>query len=472
MNRKLLVLSLFGAIVCSFTPSFASYIDQITDQSAEWIGNPTRTAATDSVDCVTYNPAGTVKMLDGLHVHFSNQTIDNNNTTAVKSDTYMGQKRYDTHKPSKYVPSLYVNYKKDDWAAYAGVHIIGGGGSTFWANGSPNLNLAVQIVDSKFGWGSSGTKNVYWDSSTPYAQGANVSVDMLSMFPALTIGGAYRVNDMMTVSLGGRVIEGSQTIELKVTKSGLGSGFEKTTVYDGKWTATGYMGIIGVNVQPASNLNLAMTFESMSKMNWKVDVNEDLSVATPAFGGEQALSSMSGYTDGRKFRFDLPAKLMLGAEYVVTPEFKVALSGLVYFPNWGTYEKPTASTPITAGAYKQNLIKYDFDTAWELGVGFDWQFLKNIHWTGGVNYDRMNVKDEYLSEILNKIDLWNVGTGIKIRTEENLNLMVSYMHNFYITASNNATKQPTAPPRDYTYHKTEYSKYANVISFSIEYKFL
>ena len=99
MNRKLLVLSLFGAIVCSFTPSFASYIDQITDQSAEWIGNPTRTAATDSVDCVTYNPAGTVKMLDGLHVHFSNQTIDNNNTTAVKSDTYMGQKRYDTHKP-------------------------------------------------------------------------------------------------------------------------------------------------------------------------------------------------------------------------------------------------------------------------------------------------------------------------------------------------------------------------------------
>ncbi len=503
MNRKLFVLSLMGTVMLFASSAFASYIDQLTDLSAEWVGNPTRTAATDSVDGVMYNPAGLSTVADGLYVHFSNQSIDNNNTTEVEDASYPGEKRYDTHKPSKFVPAFYANYKQDNWAIFGGLCIYGGGGSVFWGNGTPNLNAAVEGVDLAFGWGASSSKNKYWNSSTP-TYGPNVSVNMLSMFPAITLGGSVKVNDMISVALGGRVIEGSQTITIEATQSGVGAGFERDKVYDAEWTAQGYSGIIGVDVKPVKDLTLAATFESMAKMNWKVNVKEDDSttatgysafsygggagVASVNYNGEHALSSMSGYTDGRKYRFDLPAKLQLGAEYAILEKLKAAISGVVYLSNFGTYTKPTASTgtttvynsgttglPVNAplASYKQNVITYNFKPAWEVGVGFDWEFLKGISWTGGVNYDEMNMKSEDINEVMNKLSLWNVGTGIKVRTQENLNLMVSYMHNFYISEENsNQTKTVSTTTGASTYYKTKYSKYANDLAFSIEYKFL
>ena len=467
MNRKLFVLALLGSVMLYASSAFASYIDQLTDLSAEWVGNPTRTAATDGVDAVVYNPAGTVKMEDGLHLHFSNQSIDNNNTTEITGKGYDGNTKYETHKPSKFVPSFYANYKNDDWSVFGGAYILGGGGSVFWENGTPNLNLAVQTVERVFGANAWSNGKSYFGTDTVSSDdtNANISVEMLSMFPALTAGGAYKVNDMVTVSLGARVVKGSQTITIKANEAGIGGSND--TLYDAEWTATGYMGVLGVNLQPMPELNFALTYESQAKMEWKVDVTEDRSPETVFYNNEHALSSASGYTDGRKFRFDLPAKLMAGAEYAIAPTFKIALSGLVYFTNWGTYEKPTKSSNLALdGEYRQNVNSYDLDLAWELGAGFSWEFLKNVFWTGGVNYDCMNVKDEYLSEIMNKIDLWNVGTGLKIKTDHNLNLMVSYMHNFYITRSNKSATDGTNS------YKTEYSKYANDIAFSVEYKFL
>ena len=94
MNRKFFVLALLGSVMLCASSAFASYIDQLTNQSAEWMGNPTRTAATDSVDGVIYNPAGLSKVADGLYTHFTSQSIDNNNTTTVMDSNYPGNKKY------------------------------------------------------------------------------------------------------------------------------------------------------------------------------------------------------------------------------------------------------------------------------------------------------------------------------------------------------------------------------------------
>lgn len=472
MNRKLFVLALFGSVMLCASSAFASYIDQLTNQSAEWMGNPTRTAATDSVDGVIYNPAGLSTVADGLYTHFTSQSIDNNNTTTVMDSNYPGNKKYETHKPSKFVPSAFLNYKHQNWAVFGGFSIFGGGGSTLWENGTPNLNVAVQTAETFGGW-SNGAD--YFDTpfnATPAAgdNNGNVSVKMLSMLPAFTLGGSVAVNDIVSISLGGRIVDSSQNIELKATESGVGGTRDK--LYEAEWTALGYHGIIGVNVRPVKELNLAATYESHTKMEYEVEVKKDMSNAslhpTFTYGGKQMLQALSGYEDGRKFRFDLPAKLQLGAEYAFTETFKVSISLLYYFTQWGTYEKPTAAT-ATTGA--RNVIKYDLKPAYEAGIGFDWEFLKSIHWTAGVNYDCMNMRSEDINEVLNKIDLWNVGTGLKIRTSENLNLMVSYMHNFYIDAVNsNQTKTVTGVTS--SYYKTKYEKYANSVAFSIEYKFL
>ena len=467
MNRKLFVLTLLGSVMLCASSAFASYIDQLSNQSAEWMGNPTRTAATDSVDGVIYNPAGLSTVADGLYTHFTSQSIDNNNTTTVMDSNYPGNKKYETHKPSKFVPSAFFNFKQDNWAVFGGFSIFGGGGSTLWENGTPNLNVAVQTAETLGEAGGQGWANGANYFAADGSTNGNVSVKMLSMLPALTLGGSVAINEIVSVSIGGRIVDSSQTIELKATESGVGGTRDK--IYEAQWTALGYHGIIGVNVRPVKELNLAATYESHTKMKYEVDVKKDNSMPTTMFGNKQALQALSGYEDGRKFRFDLPAKLQLGSEYAFTEKFKTSISLLYYFTQWGTYEKPTAAS---SGGVR-NVTTYKLRPAYEAAIGYDWEFLKGIHWTAGVNYDCMNMKSEDLSEIMNKVDLWNVGTGLKVRTSENLNLMLSYMHNFYIDAENsNQTKTVNSATGVTTYYKTKYEKYANSVAFSIEYKFL
>ncbi|HPJ43440.1 MAG TPA: hypothetical protein PLY21_14025, partial [Spirochaetota bacterium] len=450
-----------GSVMLYASSAFASYIDQLSNQSAEWLGNPTRTAATDSVDGVVYNPAGLSTVADGLYVHYSQQAIDNNVSVEVM-DPYAGNAKYATHKPSKFVPSFYTNYKQDNWAVFGGFSIFGGGGSVLWENGAPNLNFAVQTAEQLGGgWLNGG--NYFGDDGT--ANG-NVSVEMLSMLPALTFGGSVAVNDVVSVALGGRVIKSTQSIELKATESGIGGSRDK--IFEAELTALGYHGIIGVNVRPVKELNFAVTYESQTELEYEVDVKTDMSKpALMGFGNKQCLQALSGYEDGRKIRFDLPAKLQLGAEYAFTETFKASVAFLYYFTNWGTYDKPAKANQVSGA---QEKTSYDLNAAYEAGIGFDWEFLKGIHWTAGVNYDCMNMKKDQISETMTKNDLWNVGTGLKVRTAENLNLMVSYMHNFYNDVENNATA--TSASGVTTNYKTKYEKYANVFAFSIEYKFL
>lgn len=154
---------------------------------------------------------------------------------------------------------------------------------------------------------------------------------------------------------------------------------EQDTIFDSEMTALGYHGIIGVNVKPVKELNLSATYESLTKLEYEVGINKDLSNTTAAFAGKQALQALSGYEDGRKFEFDLPAKLQLGAEYALTETFKASVSALYYFTNWGTYEKPTAATAMTGA---RNVTSYDLEPAYEVGAAFFAQILNHAIETG------------------------------------------------------------------------------------------
>ncbi len=429
MNRKkTIVLAVTGALLMFYSSVFASYIDHLQTQSAEWAGNPTRTAATDSLDAIFYNPAGTAFMQNGLYTGIGLQVIAFPNEVVVEDSTYPGQQDYKSSTPPSYVPNAYVSYKQDAFAIYSGLNIIGGGGSLYWPNGLPNINLAVQAVGAADG---------------------NISIQQTSVIYGATVGGAYALSDNLSISLGARAVYGDEGMKIKTNTSGLGAGNTETTVWDGSWTGTGYCAIIGANYKPVSNLNLAATFESLTRLERKIKVDEDSTGGT--------LSTVMGYNDGKKFRFDLPAKLSLGAEYAVIPTLKLSLSGIVYFTQYGTYEKPS----------KTGTESYDLNTPYEIGAGFDWEFIKNVSWSAGVNYSCMNLKDEQMGEGgMIKNDLVDLGTGFKVRTEQGFDVAVGFMRNIYTEKENNATKSSTAT------YKTKYKESATNVAISVQYKFL
>jgi len=446
------------AVLLSTRTAGASYIDQLQNQSPAWVGNPTRTAATDGVDAIMYNPAGTARLQEGLTTQVGLQLIAFPNRVTVEDPTYPGQRDYSTSTPGVYVPNLYLAYKNGSWTGFLGASIIGGGGSLYWPNGLPNSNGALELVDTNpaMGWQSGAH---YWGTSAP-----SVNIAQRSQMPSLTLGAAYALDERISLSLGGRVVYGDQGMTMKVAQSGVGFAGD-ATLYDASWTATGYTGVIGVDAQVVPGLNLAATFETLTVLNYQVDVKTDASKTSLAYGGKQALSAMLGYVDGRHFRFDMPAKLSLGAEYSPVASLKVSLSGIVYFPQWGSYERPATSTLLTGA---ENTDHLDLRTAYEVGVGFDWHLLSHVSWTGGVNYSCMNLRSSQLNEGLIKNDLVDLGTGLHVSASDSLSFTIAYMHNIY-TEKSNRTQTEVATTG--TFYKTQYHESADDVAVGLEYRF-
>ncbi|UCF55710.1 MAG: long-chain fatty acid transport protein, partial [Deltaproteobacteria bacterium] len=66
MKKLVTFLFVVGFIFSASSSLFAGGIDTKSNLSAEYIRTLNRNAATDSADAVVYNPAGVMKMEDGL----------------------------------------------------------------------------------------------------------------------------------------------------------------------------------------------------------------------------------------------------------------------------------------------------------------------------------------------------------------------------------------------------------------------
>ncbi|MBW1744497.1 MAG: hypothetical protein JRJ47_13875, partial [Deltaproteobacteria bacterium] len=67
MKRFLAFLCVSALVFCLTSPVMAGGIDNKHNFSAEYIRTLNRNAATDSADATVYNPAGVVRMEDGLY---------------------------------------------------------------------------------------------------------------------------------------------------------------------------------------------------------------------------------------------------------------------------------------------------------------------------------------------------------------------------------------------------------------------
>ena len=112
------------------SPLLAGGIDNKTNYSADYIRTLNRNAATDSADAVVYNPAGVMKMEDGMYLKLDLQY------TAIKEATNrIGGMEFESD-ATDFVPALFALYKKDRWAAFAAFSIPAGGGTVEFEQGN------------------------------------------------------------------------------------------------------------------------------------------------------------------------------------------------------------------------------------------------------------------------------------------------------------------------------------------------
>lgn len=412
MKKLLVSLCVAGLMVSLSSPLMAGGIINKQNFSAEYLRTFSRNAATDAADAVAYNPAGVMKLENGVYGNlgiFYAPKDYNNKIMGVNKDS---------DEPS-IVPGLFAVYKQDKWAGFFAFTIPAGGGEVDYKDGSTTTyelgtgliakanNTLDDAAPILAGFGIPDPSLVYYTNLT------NQRLEGDSWYYGYTFGGSYAVNDMISVSAGLRYIDAFKeykgTVTFSAANSPLGTipgiNDDVTANVDLEQTANGWGGFLGVNISPTEVLNIGFRYETSTKLDFRTDVDVDNLGVTPTMG----------FADGSKYREDLPGLLGIGVSYKVNPKFKVDLSYTYYLEKSAHWE---ARLDDEGGSYDLAIsVEYAFNPKLKASLGY---MLTNT----GIDADHM------LPEAP-ELDANTFCGGIAWKAMENLTLNFALMTTIY-----------------------------------------
>jgi len=365
--KKIYLFSLSVVLTAAFTSTvFAGFVDNNTNFSAEYTRMNARTGSADSLDTVVYNPAGTVKLKDGLYTALNNQMLPKEYKHKINANG----KEYSTTTLTAVLPSMFMLYKQNDWSAYFAVTVPGGGGVLEYDDG-----LAIP--------GADGLKS-----------------ELKSIYYAMTIGGAYAINDMFSVSAGCRVIYG--VLNAKIA-DGAGLDYESS--------AAGAAAILGLNISPLAGLNIGIVYEMETDLDWEADKNATNNAMFPA--------------KGDVYEKDLPATISIGASYMLLPELKLAADfqlALNQFADWDT---------VTAKG-TNSMDPNDTDTGFSFRVGAEYTVIPMLKLSLSSEYTKTGGNDRQNSFLSPKLDYVNIAGGFQVEPLKDLLINVGVTKAIYL----------------------------------------
>ncbi len=369
---------------------FAGGIDNNHNFSAEYVRTLNRNAATDSADAVVYNPAGVVRMEDGFRINLAGQYIFKD-----YRHTYGGTE-YDTDEPD-IVPGLFCLHKKDRWAAFAAFTMPCGGGTVDYRDGSKTTLTIAQGIISAY-------PTLYDGSITSQRMEAE------SYYYALTAGGAYALNDKLSVSFGIRHVDaqikrkGSAT--LGRTALGMGAGVPETLILDYEETDSGWAGILGLNLMLTEDLNIALRYETKTSLDLETKEKED---------------NIDLITNSSRKRRDLPALLGLGVSYNITSRLRGEADVTYYFNKDAKWDDDSLTSADET----------DKSNGYDAGIALEYAVSAGLICSLGFMVTETGISPDNMSIEAPQLDAKTLAGGICYELMSNLNLNVGILKTFY-----------------------------------------
>ncbi len=371
--------------------AFAGGVDNKTNLNQGYMRNPSRNTETLRPEAVLYNIGGTAFMNDGLYFELGNQFVLKN-----YSDKLDGQKFEDDQNVYFY-PNAEVVYKKDNWAAFFGFGVFGGGGTLDYSDGTGLTSLALQsgfanklkasltlLIAS--GACTHQTAASYIASAS--AKMAAHSLEVYSVQLGEILGASYKINDMISVAAAGRFMHGEQNITLKCDGLQSVNGGSSKIGYESN--GYGFGGIFGVHIKPWNTLDVGIQYQTITKLKYKYD----------GLTGTKA-SSFLNADAGATFKNDLPAVLNLGVGYTFFDKLNASMSFNYYFNKQATIESPIDRS------------EYDYDDSWEIALGSDYRLNEQLSFGTGFSYGKQGSKSDVNNVFSPVLDNFVIGAGVE-----------------------------------------------------------
>lgn len=470
MNKSKLVAI---ALVLNISTSFAGGLLTNTNQSVHFLRNPARDAST-GIDAVYTNPAGLIKLSDGFHFSFNNQSAFQTRTVTSTSPLFLMNggketKEFEGKASAPIIPSLQGAYKKGRWVLSGGVAVTGGGGKATFDQGLPSFEMAaakstevVQLAGYK--------ANKY--TIEQHMKGSNFVY-------GAQLGGTYQINDMFSAYAGFRLNIVKNKYEgylrgLKMNLTPLSSANYSPQMVDAKpvfdailanpelpaetqqmisilskasteggaqlestQSGWGVAPIIGFNFNYQDRLNIGIKYEFKTALDVENNTKRD---------------DTGLFTHGVNTANDIPALLAMGVSYKILPQLQASVGYHHFFDS--------------NSKMADDKQKYAGSTNEFLG-GLEYRIDKMFLISAGAQITRYGVKDEYQKDLSFTCNSYSIGLGGEITVSPKVKLNIGYFWTNY----SDYTKNPGGGIGGVNTDKDVFSRTNKVFGAGVDFSF-
>ena len=427
MSSKKIMLLLSAIISVN---AMAGSIDYLAQQDAEYLATPAMVGKI-GVSGAYYNPAGLVWLEDGTYMQVNNQTM------LKKYSHEYGDSKFESDKPSAFIPSFQVVHKEGDTAYFFHAGAIGGGGAVDYNGG---VGTFASMADGLKGAviKKYGDKPIIVLKNVKYTGGTNVQGE--SYYVSVQGGIAHKLTKSWSGAVGVRLIKatrkfkgtGNFDLDIETPKGDI----KKTTKFDIDSTreAYGVTGILGLNYHPNEKFNLGMRYETETKLdfdNKETNLKNGFIDSTNPRLGNMLYSMMlknpaiKQWTEEGNGERNLPAMAAMGASYKATDRLTLLASGNYYF---------IKGTGDTVGNYK------NYDNGYDLAVGLDYILNEKFTFMTGYQYTNTGANEKTYTDTDYPLDANMYSVGLKYNYSEQLQFIGAYSYVDYKPGTNKETQ--------------------------------
>lgn len=384
------------------------------NQSIEFLQSENRNASTDA-DAAFHNPAGLAFLPgDGFHFGAGTQVVIQDRTLVEDSPSmrFYGPGTYEGEIRVWSFPTLQAVFRKEDLAVYLHGGPLAGGGSGTYDQGLPQFdNLILGYMD-QIAKGTRAAVEAGYDqqlagfgftdanptggSNAGFLYERSLSFEGDEKTLGATLGAAYKVHDMVSVSAAYRFSHATSAYRGKASPTKFGIGFQGSAGF-------APAGISGASVDSTLNANANHVLDSL----WR-DIEVDVEASGQSHGVVLGLDVMPhpDWNVGLRLEWNSTLELENGTSTIVAPDD--------LRPYLAAYEKG-AKTNIT-----EPMV---------LAGGVSWKALEGLllesSWTYAFfeNVDRDGAEEDYRNSLFG-------GLGVRWQAHPMVEASVGFAHDF------------------------------------------
>lgn len=413
--------------------------------------------ATTEIDAAYSNPAGLAWGYDGwqMSLNFQKPWQNRDIETDIPDFLMPGNnfhKKYNGEASAPIVPALFASYKQDRWAVSTMIGIVGSGGFVQYDEGVPMFSVPIAAMLAQ--------KDIAPN---------NYSLDAQMKGKQYIYGGqvnfTYRLLDCLSAAVGVRAnfYDGYNRGHVVANMAGNDLVNLQLDCLQKGW---GFAPIVSVDFHEGP-LTLAARYEFRTKINTENDTrtlsarikNTDPTTAAvmPYIEGALALQQfgdkVAPYQDGAETRYDMPALLVVAAQYEITPKLRAAAE-YHFFDDKNAKMAGNRQDELEHGTHEILLgAEYDINDKFTVSLG-------------GQRTD-YGLSDNYQTHTSFACDSYSLGCGAALNLNEKIRLNVSYFCTLYSDYKKEQTNYQDLPFAG----SDTFSRTNHVIGLGIDYKF-